>query len=94
MLKFLAPAAALALIAAPAFAQPQPSSSPPSPNEQVGIHVGDNATNGSAVVVSDRNGVHPEGYPGMATRNNATSGAATPHHRHHRHHAAATVPQD
>ncbi|THD64105.1 hypothetical protein [Phenylobacterium sp.] len=92
MLKFLVPAAALALIAAPALAQSQPSSAPPSPNEQVGIHVGDNATNGSAVIVNDRNGVHPEGYTGQPTRNNATSGATHPR-RHHRRHPAETPPQ-
>jgi len=81
----LAAAAVLAAGAVPAAAQ-RPTPTGPSPDEQVGIHVGDNNTNGSAVIVRDRNGVHPEGYPGMAIRNRASGGSAsTMHHRHHHH---------
>lgn len=87
MLKILVPAAAalgLALaVAAPAAAQP-------TPKEQVGMHVGDTTTNGSAVIVSDRNGTHPEGYPGMAVRNRIAGESSATHRRHHhrRHHSA------
>jgi hypothetical protein len=90
MLKTLALTAVLAATALPALAQ----SGGPTPKEQVGMHTGTTTTNGSAVVVQDRNGTHPEGYPGMAVRNRTTgdSGPAT-HHRHHRkHHGAAAAP--
>lgn len=85
MLKPLLPLAALcalALGAAPAAAQ----SGGPTPNEQLGIHTGTQVTNGSAVMVTDQNGAHPEGYPGMAIRNRASGDPAPAHHRHHRHH--------
>ncbi|MFI4966633.1 MAG: hypothetical protein ACHP9T_14845 [Caulobacterales bacterium] len=74
------------VVALPAAAQTQG----PTPGERVGIHTGDTATNGSAVVVTDRNGTHPEGYPGMALRNRTS--AANPPHRHHRRHHMATGP--
>jgi hypothetical protein len=89
MLKTLLAAATLAAVALPAAAQ----SGGPTPNEQVGIHTGTTTTNGSAVIVKDQNGTHPEGYPGMAVRNRAAgdSGPAT-HHRHHRRHHRVTNP--
>ena len=84
MLKSIALAAILAAAALPAAAQ---STNGPTPNEQVGIHTGTTVTNGSAVIVQDRNGTHPEGYPGMAVRNRTTGDSGTPHHRrHHRRH--------
>jgi len=86
MMRTLLPLAAAFLAAAlPAAAQ---STKGPTPNEQVGMHIGDTNTNGSAVIVTDRNGTHPEGYPGMAVRNRVAGdrGPSTPHHgRHHRH---------
>jgi hypothetical protein len=84
MLKSLALAAIVAVAALPAAAQ---STNGPTPNEQNGMHTGTTVTNGSAVIVRDQQGIHPEGYPGMAVRNRATgdSGPAT-HHHHHRHH--------
>ncbi len=89
MLKILVPAAALALAAVPALAQ----SGGPTPREQVGMHVGDPNTNGSAVIVTDRNGTHPEGYVGQEVRNHAVgdSSPATHHRRHHRR-VATTAP--
>jgi hypothetical protein len=87
MLKRFLPLAAVTALALPAMAAPPGG---PTPNEQVGMHVGTTTTNGSAVVVTDRNGTHPEGYPGMALRNRASgdSGASRHHHRrHHRRHA-------
>ena len=84
MLKRFLPLAAATTLALPAMAAPP---SGPTPNEQVGIHVGDTNTNGSAVVVTDRNGTHPEGYPGMAVRNRTSAGSGPPlHHRHHHPH--------
>jgi hypothetical protein len=81
-------------LGAPAMAQP---SGPPTPNEQVGMHTGTTATNGSAVIVQDQNGTHPEGYPGMSVRNHAsgdagTTGEAGKTQRHHqrRHHSATS----
>jgi hypothetical protein len=85
MLKTFLPLAALCALAlgsAPAAAQ----SGGPTPNEQLGIHTGTQVTNGSAVMVTDQNGVHPEGYPGMAIRNRASGEPAPAHHRHHRRH--------
>jgi len=74
--------AALAVAALPAAAQ----SGGPTPKEQVGIHTGTQTTNGSAVVVTDQQGTHPEGYPGMAIRNRASGDPGPSHHRHHRKH--------
>jgi hypothetical protein len=91
MLKLLisgAAAAGLALAAVPAAAQ----SGGPTPKEQVGIHTGTQATNGSAVVVTDNQGTHPEGYPGMAIRNRASGDPGPSHHRHHRRHRDAVEP--
>jgi len=84
MLRYLvssAAVAALSLSALPAAAQ----SGGPTPKEQLGMHTGTQTTNGSAVMVTDRNGTHPEGYPGMAIRNR-TSGenGKLPHHHLHR----------
>jgi len=89
MLKRFLPLAAATALALPAMAAPP---SGPTPNEQVGIHVGDTNTNGSAVVVTDRNGTHPEGYPGMAVRNRVSGDSGTPHRRHHKRHHAADEP--
>ena len=92
MLRTLVPIAALAALAmgaAPAVAQ---STLGPTPNEQVGIHTGTTTTNGSAVVVSDQNGTHPENYPGMAVRNRAAGDSATNHPHHRKHHHPATEP--
>ncbi|HEX2816847.1 MAG TPA: hypothetical protein VHN39_10645 [Phenylobacterium sp.] len=91
MLKTLLPLVALgalALTALPAAAQ----SGGPTPKEQVGIHTGTQTTNGSAVMVTDQNGIHPEGYPGMAVRNRASGDPAPAHHRHHRKHHETTEP--
>jgi hypothetical protein len=91
MLKLLisgAAAAALAGAALPATAQ----SGGPTPKEQVGIHTGTQTTNGSAVIVTDRQGTHPEGYPGMAIRNRASGDPGPSHHRHHRKHHVAAEP--
>jgi opacity protein-like surface antigen len=86
MTRFLIPAAAAALLAASALS----AAAQPTPKEQVGMHVGDTTTNGSAVIVSDRNGTHPEGYPGMAVRNRIAADGGGMHRRHHhrRHHSA------
>jgi hypothetical protein len=81
--------AALALGALPAAAQ----TGGPTPNEQLGMHTGTQTTNGSAVLVQDQNGAHPEGYPGMAIRNRASGDPGPAHHRHHRkHHETAPPP--
>ncbi|HEY3949277.1 hypothetical protein [Phenylobacterium sp.] len=86
MLKILVPAMGVAMIAGGAMAQPTPA-------EQVGMFVGDNNTNGSAVVVTDRNGTHPEGYPGMSILNHAAAGqGVTPRRHHHHRHAFLGVP--
>jgi len=77
--------AAVALSALPAAAQ---STLGPTPNEQNGMHTGTTAANGSAVIVTDRNGTHPEGYVGMAVRNRA-SGEPGGHRRHHHRRAPA-----
>ncbi len=79
----LATAAALAAIALPAAAQ---STLGPTPNEQLGMHTGTTVTNGSAVIVTDRTGTHPDGYTGMDTRNHATGGDSVQAGRHHHHH--------
>lgn len=78
MRKILIPGGlAVAMIAAPALAQPSPA-------EQQSMHIGSAATNGSATIITDRYGTHPDGFVGMATVN-STSAAATPHRRHHHH---------
>ena len=57
------------------------------------MHTGTTASNGSSTIVTDRDGTHPEGYPGFAIVNHASgSSAATMHHRHHHRHAAASEP--
>lgn len=92
MLKILVSATLLTLAAAPALAQ-HPTLGP-TPREQVGMHVGDANTNGSAVIVNDRNGIHPEGYVGQQVRNHAVgdSGPRTHHKRyHHRRVTAAPL---
>jgi hypothetical protein len=85
MLKTLLPlaVAVVALSALPAAAQ---STLGPTPNEQVGIHTGTTAANGSAVIVHDQYGTHPEGYPGFAPRNRASGDPVSMHRRHHRRH--------
>jgi hypothetical protein len=89
MLKTLALAAVLTAAALPAAAQ----SGGPTPKEQVGMHTGTTTTNGSAVIVTDQNGTHPEGYPGMAVRNRTTGDNGPSHHRRHgKHHHAAQPP--
>ena len=82
MLKTLLPlaVAALALGALPAMAQ---TSVGPNPNEQVGIHTGTTTTNGSAVIVQDQNGTHPEGYPGLLPRNRLSGDPAEQLHERH-----------
>jgi hypothetical protein len=84
-LVFASAAVASMTLALPAAAQ----TLGPTPSEQVGMHTGDTATNGSAVVVTDRNGTHPEGYPGMAIRNRTSAANPPHHHHHHRRHAGA-----
>ncbi|HEX3367198.1 hypothetical protein [Phenylobacterium sp.] len=83
MLKSIVLAAAAVALALPAAAQPR-AWGPPTPNEQVGMHVGDTTANGSSTIVTDRTGTHPDGYTGMATINRASgSGAVRRHHRRH-----------
>jgi hypothetical protein len=88
MLKSIALAAAVAAFALPAMAQPAPSG-PPTPSEQVGMHVGDTTANGASTIVTDRTGTHPDGYTGMTTINRASGGSAAEVRRHHRRHAAS-----
>jgi hypothetical protein len=93
MLRFLIPAAAVALLSAgPALAQF--STVGPTPGEQNSMHTGTTATNGSSTIVTDRDGTHPEGYPGMAVINHASgsSAAAIHHHRHHRRDVTPSEP--
>jgi hypothetical protein len=73
----------VAAVALPAAAQ---STLGPTPNEQNGMHTGTTVTNGSAVIVHDQNGTHPEGYPGMAPRNRVTGDSGPATHHHHKHH--------
>ncbi|MGZ3378178.1 MAG: hypothetical protein ACXU8S_16410 [Phenylobacterium sp.] len=90
MLRLLIPAAAvLALSAAPALAQ-----SSPTPGEQNSMHTGTTAANGSSTIVTDRNGTHPDGYPGYAVVNHASgsSAAMMRHRRHHRRPVATSEP--
>jgi hypothetical protein len=88
MKKFLVPAAAalLAASALPALAQP-PHNFGPTPGEENSMFTGTTVANGSAVIVTDRNGTHPDGYPGMATRN-PVSGNSASTYRGYRHDAA------
>lgn len=82
MLRFLVPAAAVALLsAAPAMAQ---TFSGPTPGEQNSMHTGTTASNGSSTLVTDATGAHPDGYPGFSPVNHASgSSAAVAHHRRH-----------
>jgi hypothetical protein len=85
MLRFLLPAAAVALLsAAPAMAQSN-STLGPTPGEQNSMHTGTTASNGSSTLVTDASGTHPETYPGFAPVNRASglSASAIRHRRHH-----------
>jgi hypothetical protein len=82
MLKIIIPVAVVVAFALPAAAQ---STLGPTPKEQNGIHTGTTTTNGSAVLVTDQNGTHPEGYPGLAPRNRTSGDSQSTTHRHHRH---------
>jgi hypothetical protein len=93
MLKSIALAAAVAAVALPAAAQP--STGGPTPNEERGMYIGDTTANGSATIVTDRTGTHPDGFTGMAVQNHiAGDGDASHAHRHHhpRHPASGTSP--
>ena len=86
MLKILVPVTAVALLsAAPVMAQPFKTVGP-TPGEQNSMHTGTTASNGSSTIVTDKDGTHPEGYPGFAVVNSASGGAAAADHRHHHHH--------
>jgi hypothetical protein len=85
MLRILLPVTAAAALAS-GVAAAQPTTTGPTPGEQVGIHTGTTTSNGSAVIVSDQNGTHPEGYPGQAVVNRASADTGTMHRRHHRRH--------
>jgi len=78
----LASTAAISATASLAFA-----ADPPSPREQIGMFTGDTTTNGSATIVTDRTGTHPDGFTGMATVNSLSTahGPGAPPARHHRH---------
>jgi len=86
MLKLIPAAAALAIFGLPAAAHTGPT-----PGEQAGIHVGDTATNGSAIVVTDRNGTHPEGFSGQLPVNPISASNDVQRHHHHRHHQVASA---
>ena len=93
MLRFLVPAAAVALLSAgPVLAQS--STLGPTPGEQNGMHTGTTAANGSSTIVTDQTGTHPDGFTGMAIRNRASGSSTTTLHqpRHHRRHPAASEP--
>src|ERR1700742_4049597 len=97
MLRFLVPAAAVVLLSvAPALAQTPFKSSAvgPTPGEQNSMHTGTTASNGSSTIVTDQNGTHPEGYPGMSPVNHASGSSASIAHarHHHRRHAAVSEP--
>ena len=83
-------AAAMAMFALPAAAQP--ASTGPTPLEQVGMHIGDTATNGSATIVTDRNGTHPEGFEGQLPVNPISAANGVKRHHHHRY-QTSSVPQ-
>jgi len=89
MLKLIPMAAAL-VVAAPAVAQP--TTTGPTPAEQVGIHTGTTATNGSSTIVTDRNGTHPEGFEGQLPVNPISASNGVKRHHHHRHHARRATP--
>lgn len=92
MLRILVPAAAVALLsAAPTMAQ---FNRGPTPGEQNSMHTGTTASNGSSTIVTDRNGTHPDGYPGFAVVNHASGRSGTMHHHHYRRHRMAeTAPE-
>ena len=93
MLRFLIPAAAVALLSAgPVLAQS--STVGPTPGEQNSMHTGTTAANGSSTIVTDRNGTHPDGFSGMAVVNHASgsSASAIHHRRHHRRQVEASEP--
>jgi len=92
MLKAILSAAATVVLAASALPAQAQSTLGPTPLEQNGMHTGTTTTNGSAVMVTDRNGTHPEGYVGMAIRNRASGDPGKPSHRHHRHWRHAETP--
>jgi C-terminal processing protease CtpA/Prc len=54
------------------------------------MHTGTTAANGSSTIVTDRNGTHPDGYPGFAVVNHASASGAEAAHRHHHRHSAPT----
>ncbi len=96
MLRFFVPAAAVVLLsAAPALAQPThgPSTLGPTPGEQNSMHTGTTASNGSSTIVTDKDGTHPEGYPGLSPVNHTSglSAAKIHHRRHHRRAVAAAT---
>ncbi|HZZ33752.1 MAG TPA: hypothetical protein VFE10_17350 [Phenylobacterium sp.] len=89
MLKSIALAAVVAAAALPAAAQ-RPTLGP-TPNEQRGMHIGDTTANGSATIVTDRSGTHPDGFTGMAIRNRIAGSSTTNDlRRHHRPRHAAS----
>jgi len=85
----LSAAAAAMLVAGAAQAQ---STLGPTPNEQSGMHTGTTTTNGSAVMVTDRNGTHPEGYVGMAVRNRVSGDPGRSSHPRHHHRPVVEAP--
>ena len=87
MMKTIAFAALAAAAALPAVAQP--AFTGPTPAEQVGMFIGATSANGSATIVEDRTGVHPDGFTGQPLVNH-TSAAHPPadHHRWRRDRAA------
>jgi len=91
MLKLIPAAAALAVFALPAAAQPAKTG--PTPLEQVGMHIGDTSANGSASIVTDRNGTHPEGFDGQLPVNPISASNGVKRHHHHRYQSAAAGPQ-
>jgi|GEM_PF-1697422 len=88
-LLWVSAAMAFTCAAAPVLAQ---STLGPTPNEQVGMHIGTTVTNGSAVVVTDRTGTHPEGYPAMNIRNHIAGSSGVSSHRRHHHPGLSTEP--
>jgi hypothetical protein len=89
MLKSMVLAAAIAAIALPTTAQP--SAAIPTPNEQRGMHIGDTTANGSATIVTDRTGTHPDGFTGMAVQNHIAADGGLRHARHHHRRSAASA---
>lgn len=76
-------AALAVLLAASGSAAAAHPNSGPNPNELVGMFIGDVATNGSATIVTDRTGTHPDGFTGMAIVNPIAAGP--PREKRHRH---------